>query len=588
MVRRRTDPGPHGGAEGGSPAARGSHLGFLASAIVLAALVYGRSLGTFFAQDDITFLSRAAGLEPPGGFFRLLTQGIAFQVEHAIFGLDPRGYHVVGLTLHLVNVALVYALGVELAGSRGAAAAAAILFGVSGIAFTPLHWATGIVELLAGSLLLGATLLWLEARRRSGRWRWGAALLALAAMLSKETAATWLLVVALLEWRSARSGPVWRTLLPAVTVSVVFVVVFLVTGQARQLDPTAAYARSASPLFLAQNVSTYALWCVALHEPIRDVVAAADPRAWQVAVPLLLALGLALWRQPRAARYPVEIGSGWWLAFLLPVLPLAHHTYLYYLYIPWAGGAIAAAALGRALCARGPRRLTLAIGLVALGGFAFVEARNISLRETATRDALPVDRTMRDAVLLSHALPALRAAALPPGTRVAFVNPAPRARFDVTTGSPTRPEDRSQRESYWPLEAALRGGETLRLFLPGIVYLGFAHTIPPDWEDAECFRFEQRGWLEPWGRGQRALMRQAAIQLAAREWSAAECTFRRVRALGDTLPGAVQGQIVALAGDGRWGDARSIAAEFVRRWPGRPLEPEVRSLVRSARAAGAP
>ena len=199
----------------------------------------------------------------------------------------------------------------RLAGSRAAAAAAAILFGVSAIAFTPLHWATGIVELLTGSLLLGATLLWLEARRRSGGWRWGAALLALAAMLSKETAATWVLVVALLEVSVRHgAGQSWRTLLPAVAVSVVFVVVFLVTGQARQLDPTAAYARSASPLFLAQNVSTYALWCVALHEPIRDVVAAADPRAWRVAVPLLLALGLALWRQPRAARYPVEVGIG--------------------------------------------------------------------------------------------------------------------------------------------------------------------------------------------------------------------------------------------------------------------------------------
>lgn len=525
-------------ADGDSLAALGAHVGFLAPAIVLAAWVHGCSLGTFFAQDDITFLSRAAGLEPSVGLFRLLSQGIAIRIEHAIFGLDPRGYHVVNLGLHLLNVVFVYGLSARLGGSRAAAGAAAILFGVSAIAFTPLHWATGIVELLTGSLLLGATLLWLEARCRCGGWRWAAALLALAAMLSKETAATWVLVVTLLEWRSARGGPVWRTLLPAVAVSGAFVFFFLVTGQARQLDPTAAYARSASPLFLAQNLSTYARWCVALHEPIRDVVAAADPRAWRVAVPLLLALGLALWRQPRAARRPVEVGMGWWLAFLLPVLPLAHHTYLYYLYIPWAGGAIAVAALGRTLCARCPRWLALAIGLVALGGYTLVEAHNVAAREKATRDALPVDRTMRDAVLLSHALPALRAAALPPGTRVAFVNPVPRPRFDVMTGLPTRPEDRSQRESYWPLEAALRGGETLRLFLPGIEYLGFANTIPPGWEDAECFRFEQRGWLEPWGRGQRALLRQAAVQLAAREWSAAESTFRRVRALGDTLPGA--------------------------------------------------
>jgi hypothetical protein len=587
-VRRRAEPGPRPRTGSGILAGPGLHLAHFAPAIVLAALVFGRALGTFFAQDDITWLSRAAGLESSSGVVRPLSARIAFGIEYALFGLDPRGYHAVNLALHMVSVVLVYALGLRLTGSRAVGGAAATLFGVSAIAFTPLHWATGIVELLTGCLLLGATLLWLEARHGSGRWRWVAALLALAAMSSKETAAAWVLVVALIEARGPRRERRWRVLLPAVAVSVLFAVAFLATGQARPVDSAGAYAGSASPLLLAHNLSTYALWCVALHEPIRDVVAAADPRAWRIAVPLLLALGLALWRQPRTARYPVEIGMGWWLAFLLPVLPLAHHTYLYYLYIPWAGGAIAAAALGRALCARCPRRLALAIGLVALGGYALVEARNVAVRETATRDALPVDRTMRDAVLLSHALPVLRAAALPPGTRVAFVNPVPRARFDVMTGSPTRPEDRSRRESYWPLEAALRGGETLRLFLPGIEYLGFANTIPPDWEDAECFRFEQRGWLEPWGRGQRALMRQAAVQLAAREWSAAESTFRRVRALGDTLPGAVQGQIIALAGGGRSSDARSVASEFVRRWPDRPLAPGVRSLVPSAQVTGSP
>ena len=206
MARRGAEPGPRRPTVGDSPAAPGSHVGFLAPAIVLAVLVYGRAPGTFFAQDDITFLSRAAGLEVSSGFFRLLSQGLGFRAEYAVFGLDPRGYHAVNLGLHLLNVVLVYALSARLGGSRAAAGAAAALFAVSAIAFTPLHWAAGISELLTASLLLGATLLWLGAARRSAGWRWGAALLALAAMCSKETAATWVLVVALLEWRSPRRG----------------------------------------------------------------------------------------------------------------------------------------------------------------------------------------------------------------------------------------------------------------------------------------------------------------------------------------------------------------------------------------------
>jgi len=35
------------------------------------------------------------------------------------------------------------------------------------------------------------------------------------------------------------------------------------------------------------------------------------------------------------------------------------------------------------------------------------------------------------------------------------------------------------RHSYFPLEAAMRGGETLRF--PNVVYLGFTATIPRAW-----------------------------------------------------------------------------------------------------------
>ena len=131
-------------------------------------------------------------------------------------------------------------------------------------------------------------------------------------------------------------------------------------------------------------------------------------------------------------------------------------------------------------------------------------------------------------------LPALARAHLAPGTGILFVNPVPRASFDLMTGAATRPQDRAARASYVPLEAALRGGETLRLFCPGLVYLGFAGTIPSGLEDAECFHYEQRGWLDHLGRGPRALARQAEIQTAAGDRAAAESTLRRVLAPGDT------------------------------------------------------
>lgn len=515
----------------------------LSFALLLAVAVYHRALGTFFAQDDITFLTRAAGLEPPNWLFRPLSV-LSFRLEYRFFALEPWGYHLVNLGLHLANVTGVYALALRLGLRTTGALSAAVVFGVSSIAFTPLYWASGVGELMSCALLLAATLMHLHSRGRLG-WRWGAALVALAAMFAKETAVAWVLVVLWLEWKPSRRSPDLRAALPAGVASLLFLVIFVATRQTEVLDASEPYARSASPLFLLTNLFTYVHWCVARWVSVPDVVAAADGNAWRLALPVLLAAGFVVRRRPRRPDDPVWLGLGWWIAFLLPVLSLTHHTYLYYLYVPWAGGSLAAVALVRDLLERWPTRLATALGAAALSAFVLAELHNIDVRASATRGGLPVDRTLREATLLRHALPALQGMALPSGTPIAFVNPAPGARFDLMTGLPTRDEDALHRRSYFPLEAALRGGQTLRLFVPGLRYLGFSRTIPPAWENAEWFYFEQRGWLKSWGRGQEALLHQAETQLAAEQWAAAESTYRRVRALGDTLPAAVAGERLA-------------------------------------------
>jgi hypothetical protein len=69
-------------------------------------------------------------------------------------------------------------------------------------------------------------------------------------------------------------------------------------------------------------------------------------------------------------------------------------------------------------------------------------------------------------------------------------------------------------------------------------------------------------------------MHQASVQLKAHRWAAAESTFERVRALGDTLPAALHGQITALVQSGRAEAAAPIARELRSRWPdeGRAFE----------------
>lgn len=348
-------------------------------------------------------------------------------------------------------------------------------------------------------------------------------------------------------------------------------------GPRAAVAPGDAYALDLSSTHLVRNLLTYVRWNVTPGEPVRDVIASANPDAWRTGLPVLLGLAGILWWFGRPAASVFRFGSVWWLAFLLPVLPLANHTYLYYLYIPWAGGAIAAAALGEALLRRLPRAWTPGLAVLALATYVAVEARSIIARERATRDHLHVDRTLRDAALLRHALPRLRSAGLPSGTAVAFVNPVPRARFDLMTGAPTKPELMASRRPYYPLEAALRRGETLRLFVPGLVYRGFADTIPSGWEDAQIFYFEQRGWLQPWGRGQQALLRQAELQAKVHRWESARITYARVRAICDTIPEAVYGQYTALRALGRDGEARALEPVLRSRWPSHRLSNSIPS-----------
>jgi hypothetical protein len=500
----------------------------LLPALVAGMLVHAGALRGFFAQDDITFLSRAAGLESGGGILRWLSTTAAFRLEHAVFGLEPAGYLAVNLALHLACVAGTWALGRRLLGDARAAGAAALLVAVSSVAFTPLHWATGIVELLTAALLVAASLLHLEADARGPAWRWAAALVAAGAMLSKETAVAWALLVALRE--ACRRGPARERLgavAPAVAVTAAFALVLALRLHSA-LDPRMAYAHTLAPAFLLRNLATYAAWAVAVHQPIRDAVATADPGAWRAALVVALAWLLAAWRLPRGPRAAFLAGSAWWLAFLLPVLPLAHHTYLYYLYVPSVGGALALAAVGSALARPGPaarlRRWLLGAALLAL---VVVEARNAGARATATRDHLPVDRQVRDATLLRHAIGDLRRARLPAGTRVGFVNPVPGRAVDLVGDRAPYAAGAAERRSYVPLEAALRGGETLRLFLPQLACAGFAPTIPAGWDDVECFLYEQRGWLRRWGHGRAALLEQARAQRAAGRDAEADESLRR-------------------------------------------------------------
>ncbi|MBI5711607.1 MAG: hypothetical protein HZC42_15080 [Candidatus Eisenbacteria bacterium] len=596
----------------------------LASALLLAALVHWPALRTFFAQDDITFLARARGLESaPWSFARLFSGAPRWALFDALFGLDPLPYHAANLLLHLANVALTWAVARRLLGGRAPAWAAAVLFGTSTIAFTPLHWATGLGELLATTGALGALLLFLDARARGTRRSdgatretgfppldarargargndagsretgpppldarargsntllWLSALCALAAALSKETVLLLPLVLVVAEWRLDAPALDLRRAIPAAAAMLAFAAAFLLSARRAGYLGGEAYAMSAAPGFLAANLATYLRWCVTPHVAVRDAVAAMDPGALPAGLAVAVALALALWSQRRAPRHPEEVGAAWFLLLLAPVLPLRHHTYLYYVYPAWAGACWLIAGAGQRLVRRLPAAAPVAFAaVVALAGLGFTGVR---ARERAMTGAFPADRTVRESRMLRNVVAGLRAARLSPGTSVAFVNPAPRRHSSLAAAgaAPTA--------SYLPLEQALRGGEAVRLFFPGLRYAGFADTLPRAWEDAESFLYQDDGTLRSLGRGAAALAGLGYFTLRTRQWARADAMFRRSLALGDTLADAAFGLSITSSFLGRPADERAYAAEFLKRWPDDPRAGVVRSAL-EGRAAPA-
>jgi hypothetical protein len=556
-----------------------------------AAIVHGGAVLTWFAQDDVTFLARAMGLSPiPWSLSRPLFEGVTFRVLHALFGLNPVLFHLANLVLHLLNTTLVYAIGRRLFPGRAAAFGAGLLFAVSSIAFTPLHWASGIVELQATALALGAIWLYLLARARRSAWLlWAGAATGLAAALTKENAALLPVVLLAVEARCACwTRPGTRqpapfepaSLLPQTLLSAAFLAAYLANLAHVPFAAGDAYERLFSPAFLLTNLATYLAWCAAVLDPHRDLVAAAHPELLGAGL-LVGFLGLlALWAQRKEKRHPEEVGVVAFAAFLLPVLPLAHHSYLYYLYLPWAGACWLLAGAAARLTKLQPRlrwaMLLLAVAVVP------VEARNVWARAHARMSVgYARDKTIREAELLRGAVREIGSARFPPGARVGFIVAGAEQHVDlVNTDSPTRATP-ARTTSYLPLEAALRNGEAFRVFLPGVEFLGFARTVPREWEDARLFRHVGAGSLQPLGTGSPALAMVGAIQVANERWDDARRLFLRTRERGDTLATATLGLIMSESRRGNGVESERYAREFIARWPHDPNAAVVDSALRT-------
>jgi hypothetical protein len=174
----------------------------LAVVVLATGLAHSRGLAGGFVYDDHRFVERNAAIESlrdPQRFFLDPTtasaaQGVeadvwrplrtlAFAADRALFGLDPRGWHLGNVAIHVVNAALVFLLLLRLfAGSSNspalaggsarrpeslvaaAAGAGALLFAIHPVTVESVAWVSSRGDLLAWMFVLLA----LEVGRRRG------------------------------------------------------------------------------------------------------------------------------------------------------------------------------------------------------------------------------------------------------------------------------------------------------------------------------------------------------------------------------------------------------------------------------------
>jgi hypothetical protein len=194
------------GAPGERIGARGSLREALAVLLILTVGVfffYGGALRGYFLADDWWFINDKSflelwksfsgtwigGLRGIGGFYRPLTRAL-FTLDSNLYGLDPSGYHLTNLLLHLGNAFLVYLIARRLLGRLLPALVSAIAFLIFPTHPEAVYWISGRTDLLFLFFSLLAIYSYIVFRERSCRVPWLALLFFFLALLAKETAIT--------------------------------------------------------------------------------------------------------------------------------------------------------------------------------------------------------------------------------------------------------------------------------------------------------------------------------------------------------------------------------------------------------------
>jgi len=346
--------------------------------ILLAAVwIHRDALRAPFFADDYLFLDQARGRsvgatlaahDPLGNYLRPVSRQLAFWTLGRAGGESPVAFHVAGLALLVLSLALLFVLVRSRLSTRGAAIATAFV-ALQHAADVPVLWASGLQDLMAVAGALAALALHTAGRRVA------AAVVLLAALLSKETVALAPVVAVALD---RRAGERWssaaRRAAPLFAAVAAWAALWLATGARRPTLGLDVRPEPWGPLAAVIHLFQTAAGLEWPHDGIARIFHAPP----LVALALALAgIALAAWPRgaddlaPAAVPRPAVTGLVWALAGALPVAAVAGIWSAYYYLFALSGVGLALAAA----LARAPLPLVLAV--VAALGWGAENARRL-------------------------------------------------------------------------------------------------------------------------------------------------------------------------------------------------------------------
>jgi protein O-mannosyl-transferase len=148
-----------------------------------------------FLAESIPQILGGAPSSGGGTFYRPVTLAW-MRLNYLLFGLWPAGWHLAMLALHVLMTYLVFVLVRKLTGKRATAALVALLFGLHPVHVENVAWLSSVNDLLVSVFLVGSFIAYLKFREGKNAWMALSLLLFALALLSKETAAAFPLLIA--------------------------------------------------------------------------------------------------------------------------------------------------------------------------------------------------------------------------------------------------------------------------------------------------------------------------------------------------------------------------------------------------------